>query len=118
MGGRRSDDDTSPVESTGEYATISLRSVWGSLSLLLFVAAVGARQLVRLLPGHLQGWGIMPPLAVMVVPPLALAGLLVGWVGLRRERRRTLAVLGVLLNGIVLVATLLFLAGFWWVRLR
>lgn len=114
----RSDDDTSPVESTGEYATIGLRSVWGSLSLLVFVAAVAARQLVRLLPSHLQGWGTMPPLAVTAVPPLALLGLLLGVVGLRRERRRTLALMGVLLNGIVLVATLLFLAGFWWVRLR
>lgn len=118
MATRGTEEDTSPVEPAGEYATITLRSVWGSVSLLLFVAAVGARQLVRLLPAHLQGWHIMPPLAVLAVPPLAVLGLVAGLVGLRRERRRTLAAVGTLLNAIVLVATLVFLAGFWWVRLR
>ena len=70
-----------------------------------------------MLPSSLQGWSIMPPLAVMVVPPLALLGLIAGLVGLRRGGR-ILATLGALLNGIVLVATLVFLLGFWWVRLR
>lgn len=118
MARRRPEEDTSPIEPTGEYATVTLRSVWGSLSLLLFLTAVGARQLVRLLPPRLQGWHMMPPLAVLAVPPLALLGLLVGLVGLRRERRRTVPMLGTLLNAIVLAATLVFLAGFWWVRLR
>ena len=117
MANEPSPDDTTPVEYSGEYSTITLRSAWGSLSLLFFLAAVGARQIVRLLPSSLQGWNVMPPLAVILVPPLALLGLLAGLVGLRRGGR-ILATLGALLNAIVLVATLVFLLGFWWVRLR
>ena len=97
---------------------MTVGSAWGIASLLFFIAAITARQLVRLLPSHLQGWNILPPAAVLAVPPLALIGLLLGLVGMRRRSRRTLALLGAALNGIVLVLAIALLVGFWWVRMR
>ena len=115
----RSPGEPPPVlDDASEYASLRLGSAWGVTSLLFFACSIGARQLVRLLPPHLQGWNIMPPMAVLVVPPLALAGLLAGLVGMRSKERRTLAQIGAALNGIVFLLSLALLLGFWWVRLR
>lgn len=110
--------DEPPPPGGGEYTTVSLGSVWGVASLLLFVAALTARQLLGLLPFQLQGYHLMPPLAVRLTPVLAVAGVLLGLIGLRRERRRSVALLGIGLNTIVVILSSLFLIGFWWVRLR
>ena len=60
----------------------------------------------------------MPPLAVRMTPLLALVGALLGAIGTRRVRRRTIALLGLGLNAIVVLLASAFLIGFWWVRLR
>lgn len=111
-------EDPPALDESSEYAAVTLGSVWGIASLLLFVCAISTRQLVRFLPPHQQGWNLLPPVAVLAVPPLALIGLVLGLVGLRRSRRRTLALLGAALNGVVLLLAIALLVGFWWVRLR
>lgn len=110
--------DPPPIDDTSEYASLTLGSGWGISSMFFFVCAIGARQLVSWLPFNLQGWSSTPPMAVLAVPPLALVGLILGLVGLRRRKRRTLALLGATLNGIVLILAVALLAGFWWIRLR
>ena len=115
---RQAQEEPLPPEATGEYATLKLGSSWGAASLLFFVLAIASRQLVRLLPPELQGWNIMPPIAVLAVPPLSLVGLLLGAIGLKREGRRGLALLGTGLNAVVLLLSLALLLGFWWVRMR
>ncbi len=107
-----------PPPPGGEYSTVSLGSAWGMISLACFAASMAANQLVSLLPPHLQGRYLLPPLVVRIIPALTLVGILLGVIGLRRERRRTLALLGIVLNGIVLVLVATFMIGFWWVRLR
>lgn len=115
---RQSQEEPLPPEATGEYSTLTLGSSWGAVSLLFFVLAITSRQLVRLLPPELHGWNIMPPVAVLAVPPLSLVGLLLGVIGLKREGRRGLALLGTGLNGIVFLLSVALLLGFWWVRMR
>jgi hypothetical protein len=103
-----------------EYSTISLDSVWGVLSIVCFAAALATRQLVRwLLPLPQQGFQLSPPLAVRIVPVLALIGIVLGLIGLRRERKnRSLSLLGLALNGVTLLLVGAFAIGFWWVRFR
>ena len=97
---------------------MSLGSAWGIASLLLFVASLTTRQLIGLLPARLQGYYLMPPLVVRLTPVIALAGVLVGLIGLRRGSRRNLSLLATGLNAAVVLLSSLFLLGFWWVRLR
>ena len=110
--------ETPPPPGTGEYSTVSLRSTWGIASLLLFAAALAVREILGLLPPRLQGHYLIPPLAVRLTPLLSLVGLLFGLIGLRRGARRTIALFGVGLNGIVLVLSTLFMVVLWWVWLR
>ena len=104
-------DDPPPIDQTSEYASLTLGSGWGVMSLLFFFFAIGARQLVRWLPPQLQGSSLMPPVAVLAVPPLALIGLVFGLMGLRRGKRRTLSLLGATLNGIVMILSIALLLG-------
>jgi hypothetical protein len=88
------------------------------ISLACFTASMAASRLVSLLPAHLQGRTMMPPLVIRIIPAITLAGILLGLIGLKRERQRTLSRLGIALNGIVLALVTAFMIGFWWVRLR
>lgn len=95
----------------GEYGALDLPDAWHVVSLALFVASLGARFLVRLLP--LQGsFFTRVFLPGLVVFALAGLGLLCGLIGLRRPQGRDVAKVGVFLNAIVLglaaLATLLF----------
>jgi hypothetical protein len=75
---------------------------WHVLSLVCFVASLGARFLVWLLPaGHtFFGRVFLPGFAVFA---LAGLGLLSGLLGLRRPDGRGLARIGIFLNATVLV---------------
>lgn len=114
----RSKPDAPPPPGADEYSAVSLGSIWGIASLILFVAALTARQLLALLPLQMRGYHMMPPLAVSLTPALGLAGVMLGLVGMRRQNRRTVALLGLGLNAIVVLLSSIFLIGFWWVRLR
>lgn len=87
----------------GEYGAIEVPDAWHVLSLVFFVAALGARFLVGLLPA-VSGAGpfFRPMMSAMAVPTFAAAGLLFGLVGLRSARTRGAARIGILLNLIVL----------------
>ena len=108
------------AEGGGEYSTVSLGSIWGVLSIGCFGAAIATRQMVRLfLPPHLRGFDLSPPLAIRLVPVLALIGVALGLIGLQRERNnRGLSLLGLALNSVTLLLIGAFAIGFWWVRLR
>jgi len=114
----RSSPGTPPPPGGGEYSAVSLGSAWGIASLLLFVGALSTRQLLGLLPLRLQGHYMLPPLAVRLTPALAVVGVLFGLIGMRRESRRTVVLLGLSLNAIVVVLSLLFMMVLWWVWLR
>lgn len=107
-----------PPPGSGEYSTVSLGSAWGVASLLLFAAALGVRQLLGLFPPRLQGYYLLPPLAVRLTPMISLIGVLFALIGLRRGARRTIALLGLALNGIVVALSTLFMLALWWIWLR
>jgi hypothetical protein len=112
-GSRPTTSEAPPLPPGGEYATISVGCVWGVASLLLFAASLMTRQLVGFLPPHLQGYYLMPPLVVRLTPLIALIGLLVGMIGVRRKTPRSLALLGAGLNVVVVLLSSLFFIGFW-----
>lgn len=108
------DHDLPPELSDGEYAVLRLPDAWHVLSLTLFLAAVGARFLVALLPPELHPMP-KPILSAFTVPALASLGLLAAVVGLRRPESRGAAKIGLLLNGIVLLLSALALAAFFYI---
>lgn len=89
---------------------VVLSEYWGMLSLVLFMAAVGARQLIGLLPYRLQGYHLMPPLAVLMVPVISGIGFLFALFG---RHHGGAARLGLLANGCVLVLSLLLVLAAW-----
>lgn len=96
-------DDT-PEPLAGEYGSISLPHAWHVLSLVFFVAALGARYLTALVPREMiTGIIWRPVLTAFSVPLLASIGLLLALVGLRHQEGRGAAKLALLLNAIVLV---------------
>ncbi|MEA2560663.1 MAG: hypothetical protein QOH06_2167 [Acidobacteriota bacterium] len=106
-------DDPKPFDE-GEYAVLQVPDAWHVLSLVFFIAALGARFLVRLLPQG-RGFFYRPVLTAFSVPVLAGLGLLVGLVGLRNPVTRSVARVAVFLNLVVLVLSALVLAAFYWI---
>ena len=106
-------DDPPPFDE-GEYSVLQVPDAWHVLSLVFFIAALGARFLVRFLP---QGRGIFyrPVLTAFSVPVLAGLGLLFGLVGLRNPATRGVARVAVFLNLVVLVLSALAIAAFYWI---
>jgi len=106
--------DDPPPFNEGEYAVLQVPDAWHVLSLVFFIAALGARFLVRFLP---QGRGIFyrPVLTAFSVPVLAGLGLLFGLIGLRNPATRGVARIAVFLNLIVLVLSALALAAYFWI---
>ena len=74
------------------------------------LAAIAARQLVGLLPYRMQGYQMMPPLAVLVVPAASGIGFLFALFG---RRHGGAARIGLIANGVVLVLSLLLDAAAW-----
>lgn len=109
----RKTDDPPPFDE-GEYAVLQVPDAWHVLSLIFFIAALGARFLVRFLP---QGRGIFyrPVLTAFSVPALAGLGLLFGLVALRNPATRGVARIAVFLNLIVLALSALAIAAFYWI---
>jgi hypothetical protein len=104
--------DPSPELSDGEYGVVRIPDAWHVASLACFVAALGARFLVGLIP---RTWGL--PFSRLVLPGLAVlvfAGLGIGFglIGLRGARGRETARVAIFLNAIVLVLALLATAAF------
>ncbi|HVG08366.1 MAG TPA: hypothetical protein VNM67_11720 [Thermoanaerobaculia bacterium] len=106
-------DDPPPFDE-GEYAVLQVPDAWYVLSLVFFIAALGARFLVRLLPQG-RGFFYRPVLTAFSVPVLAGIGLLAGLAGLRNPATRGVARIAVFLNLIVLVLSALALAAFFYI---
>jgi hypothetical protein len=104
-------DDPLPYDE-GEYSVLRMPDAWHVVSLVFFLAALGARFLVAFLP---SGRGIFyrPILTAFSVPVLATVGLLFGLVGLRRPASRNVARIAVFLNLIVLALSALAIAIFY-----
>lgn len=106
--------DESPDPFGGEYSVISLPDAWHVLSLVCFVAAMGARFLIALLPQG-RGFFYRPVLTAFSVPVIAGIGLLFGLLALRRPETRGTARIALALNGIVLGLSALALAAFFYI---
>jgi hypothetical protein len=106
-------DDPPPFDE-GEYAVLQVPDAWHVLSLVFFIAALGARFLVQFLPQG-RGFFYRPVLTAFSVPALAGIGLLFGLVGLRNPATRGVARVAVFLNLIVLVLSALALAAFFYI---
>lgn len=106
-------DDPPPFDE-GEYSVLQVPDAWHVLSLVFFIAALGARFLVRFLPQG-RGFFYRPVLTAFSVPVLAGLGLLFGLVGLRNAATRSVARVAVFLNLIVLVLSALALTAFFWI---
>jgi hypothetical protein len=106
-------DDPPPFDE-GEYAVLQVPDAWHVLSLVFFIAALGARFLIRFLPQG-RGFFYRPVLTAFSVPVFAGLGLLVGLVGLRNPATRAVARIAVFLNLIVLVLSALALAAFFYI---
>lgn len=100
------------------YAPLEAPDVLPALSLAAFAGALAARPLVRLLPRELRiyPYGVLAPAAIAL--GFALVGLLCALFALRRGRRRPLARIGALLNGIVLLLSGLAALGVFWILRR
>jgi hypothetical protein len=106
-------DDPLPYDE-GEYSVLRMPDAWHVVSLVFFLAALGARFLVTFLPSG-RGLFYRPILTAFSVPVLATAGLLFGLVGLRRPASRSVARIAVLLNLIVLGLSALAIAVFYYI---
>jgi hypothetical protein len=108
-------DDT-PEPSAGEYGTLSLPHAWHVVSLLFFLAALCARFLTAMVPRELiRGIIYRPVLTAMAVPLLAAIGVLCALVGLRNPEARGASRVALLLNGIVLVLSVLALGAYFYI---
>lgn len=106
-------DDPLPFNE-GEYSVLQMPDAWHVVSLIFFVASLGARFLVAFLP---SGRGIFyrPILTAFSVPVLATFGLVFGLIGLRRPESRGVARVAVLLNLIVLALSAMAIAVFYYI---
>jgi acyl dehydratase len=107
--------DPSPDLSDGEYGVVRIPDAWHVASLACFVAALGARFLVGLIP---RTWSlpfyrpVLPGLAVLV---LASLGVGFGLLGLRSPRGRETARVAIFLNTTVLVLAILAAMAFFYI---
>lgn len=99
------------------YEPVVLGDYWGLVSLICFAGSLTTRYLIAMLPPRLQGYQMMPPLAVILVPILSLLGMIVGLTGSRRTRTYTTARVGFLLNLVVFGLSTLWV-GLIWVYFR
>ena len=102
---------TSPYDSMiyeDGYEVVSFRISWSNLSIVLFVFTLLSPYLSRFLA--LPWIGYFPPRLVWVpvVFGVSILGILCGWLGHRFSTSKSLAKMGMVLNGIVLSLMLLF----------
>jgi uncharacterized membrane protein YjjP (DUF1212 family) len=95
--------DDFPEPSSGEYGVVRLPDAWHVLSLLCFMAALGARFLTALIPREVSPLFYRPILTAYSIPLLAAVGFLFGLLGLRNPEARATARIALFLNGVVLV---------------
>jgi uncharacterized membrane protein YjjP (DUF1212 family) len=107
--------DEFPDLTTGEYAVIRMPEAWHVVSLLCFLAAVGARFLTALIPRELSPLFYRPLLTAFAVPVLALLGILFGLLGLMSPEGRSTARVALFLNGVTFVIGVAVLAAFYWI---
>jgi len=100
-----------PEPGGGEYGEVSLPELWHVASLAFFLAALGARFVVELVPAALRPLP-KPLLSAVAVPVLAGCGLALGLVGLGRVESRGIARIAVFLNAVALVLSALALAAY------
>jgi hypothetical protein len=110
--------DDFPDVTGGEYGVIRIPDAWHVLSLLCFLAALGARFVTALIPSELNPLFYRPFLTAVSVPALALLGVLFGLLGLRNPEGRGTARVALFLNGVVLVIGSLAIAAFYWILPR
>jgi hypothetical protein len=111
-------NDDFPDLISGEYGVIRIPDAWHILSLLFFLAALGARFLTSLIPAEVSPLFYRPFLTAVAVPVLALLGLLFGLLGLRNPAGRSTARVALFLNGVTLVLGLLVVAAFYYIARR
>jgi len=107
--------DDFPTLPDGEYGVVRIPDAWHVLSLVLFLAALGARFLTALLPATRHGVYYRPLLTAFAVPLLAGLGLLCGLLGLRNPEGRSTARVALFLNAVVLVLSALAFGAFYWI---
>jgi hypothetical protein len=108
-------NDDFPDSPDGEYGVIRIPDAWHVLSLLCFLAALGARFLIALIPAEVHTFLYRPILTAVTVPAFALVGVCCGLLGLRNPAGRSTARVALFLNGVVLVIGGLAIAAFYWI---
>jgi len=111
-------DDEFPDPTGGEYGVVRVPDTWHILSLIFFLAALGSRFLTSLIPTEVNPHLYRPFLTAVLVPILALVGLLCGLLGLRNPAGRSTARVALFLNGVTLVLGLLAVAAFYYIARR
>ena len=99
----------------GEYAAVSTPDAWHVLSLLCFLAALGARFFIAIMPDDLRLYFHRPVLTALLVPAFAVVGILFGLLGLRKLETRSAARLALALNGVVLLLSAAAFAAFFYI---
>ncbi len=95
-----------------DYEVIQLKISWATLSILLFLLTLPARDLLQYLPWRPQRiwtWPLIPPLVIL---GLSFLGFLSGLLGLKWSTHKGVAKTGMFLNGTVL-AIVLAMAAVW-----
>jgi hypothetical protein len=98
----------------GAYGLVSSPGGFHVLSLLCFLAALGARFITALLPGDLvrELFRFRSTATAFLVPAFAVLGLLCGLVALRKPETRATAKIALGLNAVVLLLSALALWAF------
>jgi hypothetical protein len=110
-----SHDDFPDLASGGEYGVVRMPDAWHVLSLLCFLAALGARFVTALIPHEMSPMYYRPILTAYSIPLLGAVGILFGLFGLRHPEGRSAARIALFLNGVVLVLGSLGIAAVYWI---
>jgi len=110
--------DDFPDATGGEYGVIRIPDTWPVLSLIFFLAALGSRFITSLIPTEVNPHLFRPLLTAILVPCLALVGILCGLLGLRNPEGKSMARVALFLNGVTLVLGLLAVAAFFYIARR
>lgn len=97
----------------GAYEVVGFGNLWSGLSILCALLALYSRKWISLLPWQLQGYYLMPPLAVLIVPPLSALGLVSGFMATRRSSGGLLPRIGFVLNLVIFALSSLIVVAVW-----
>ena len=90
------------------YEVVRLRFSWAGTSLLLFALSLPMPYIMDWIPLRLPAYWMRPAAWVPAVFLLTALGTLCAFIGYRRSANRSLAKLGLFLNGVVVGLLLLF----------